>query len=54
MQFNNPASTKKRKQKCDNVTLKKINRRVAFAARFPSHPTSVGLLRAFADSAGGT
>src|SRR5512133_2108428 len=38
MQFNNPTSAKNENQKYDNSTLKKINRPVSSAARFPSHP----------------
>jgi hypothetical protein len=38
-------------RKYDNFTLNKINRPVAFAARFPSHPTRAHLLCAFADRA---
>ena len=49
MQFNNPTSTKNENKKYDNSTLKKINRPVAFAARFPSHPARARLLCAFAD-----
>jgi hypothetical protein len=52
MQFNNPASTKNENKKYDNSTLKKINRPVASAARFSSHPGHPRLLYAFAKSAG--
>jgi hypothetical protein len=34
MQFNNPTSTKNENKKYDNSTRKKINRPVAFAARY--------------------
>ena len=40
MQFNNPTSTKNENKKYDNSTLKKINRPIAFAARFPSSSRS--------------
>ena len=40
-------------KKYDNSTLKKINRPVAFAARFPSHSTRVRVLCTLADRSSG-
>jgi hypothetical protein len=39
---------KNENKKYDNSTLKKINRPVAFAERFLSHPARARLLRVFA------
>ena len=53
MQFNNPTSTKNENKKYDNSTLKKINRPLAFGARFPSHRPRPRLVCAFAAGASG-
>src|SRR6476660_8812264 len=49
MQFKNPASTKNENKNNGNSTLKKINRPVAIAVRFPSHPARALLICTFAD-----
>jgi len=47
--FNNPASTRNENKEYDNFTVKKINRPVAFAARFPARAARACVLCAFAN-----
>ena len=53
MQFNNPTSTKNENKNMTTLHLRNSISRVAFAARFSSHPARARLLCAFADGASG-